>query len=309
MEILTGIEDIGQDCAVAIGKFDGIHKGHRLIIEHITAMKKHGLKAVVFTFFPSPAAYFSKSEVKELYTAKEKREAFAKMGVDILIECPFDEKIASYDPKLFVKEVLCEKLHAKLICAGEDVSFGKGGKGNLALLKEMSAEYDYHVHIIEKLKYNGKEISSTYIRELIAAGDMQAANDMLGNTFGITGMVVRGAHKGTGFGVPTVNLVAEQGKLLPPDGVYVSTVKCGDKIYEGITNIGIKPTVSDLNIRGIETHLYECNEDLYDSYITVNLFCHLRKEMKFANVEELIKQMEEDKETGRLLHEKRRMGQ
>ena len=215
----------------------------------------------------------------------------------------FDGQKSSPDRTGFYSQYLAE--YAGL----EEHNFGKGGKGNLALLKEMSAEYDYHVHIIEKLKYNGKEISSTYIRELIAAGDMQAANDMLGNTFGITGMVVRGAHKGTGFGVPTVNLVAEQGKLLPPDGVYVSTVKCGDKIYEGITNIGIKPTVSDLNIRGIETHLYECNEDLYDSYITVNLFCHLRKEMKFANVEELIKQMEEDKETGRLLHEKRRMGQ
>lgn len=306
MEILTRLEDIGQDSAVAIGKFDGIHQGHRLIIDHITAMKKHGLKAVVFTFFPSPAAFFSKSEVKELYTPAEKREAFSKMGVDILIECPFDEHIASYDPTLFVKEVLCEKLHAKLICAGEDVSFGKGGKGNLALLKEMSKEYDYHVHIIDKLKYEGTEISSTVIRELITHGDMHKANAMLGTPFSITGKVVNGAHKGTDFGIPTVNLLAENGKILPPDGVYCSTVKRGDKVYEGITNIGMKPTVSDENVRGVETHLYSFDEELYGETITVSLFDFLRKEAKFSSVDALIKQMEEDKERGRILHEERK---
>ncbi len=150
--------------AIAIGKFDGIHRGHKELLKCLESAKKSGLKTAVFTFFPSPAAFFSKEELKELTTHQEKRALFEEMGIDYLVEYPFCKKTADVAPDRYVKEFLLDKMNGVLIVAGCDVGFGKGGKGDRRLLERLSLEYGFRLEIIDKLKYQEREISSTFVR-------------------------------------------------------------------------------------------------------------------------------------------------
>ncbi len=180
--------------AVAIGKFDGIHAGHYRLIDEILRQKKNGLKSVIFTFFPSATVYFGGEDAKELTTREEKREIFERMGIDVLVEFPLNPETAATDPVDFVKKILIEMMNMKFLAAGEDVSFGKGGKGNRVLLEEMAEENDFTVKIIEKIFDHGKEISSTYVREEILKGNMELASELLSRNYSMEGIVENGMH-------------------------------------------------------------------------------------------------------------------
>ena len=191
----------------------------------------------------------------------QKRNIFEEAGVDYLIEYPFYQEIADMEPETYIRKVLVEQLHAKCIVAGEDVSFGKKGMGNYRLLEQKSAEYGYQVIIIDKVQYQGREISSTYVRDAVKQGEMELVTKLLGQPYHVGGTIVHGRHLGTGLGMPTVNILPPPEKLLPPNGVYYSYVMMNGKIYLGITNIGTKPTVSGEAVMGVETFIYDFDQD------------------------------------------------
>ncbi len=290
--------------AVAIGKFDGIHLGHQKLLEKITEQKKNGLLAVVFTFSPAPEAFFSGKETKGLMSIEEKRAAFKKAGIDILIEFPLNKETAATEPERFVEEYLVGKLQAAFIAAGTDLSFGKKGAGDAALLKRMAESSGYRVELIEKVSVAGEEVSSTIVREAVEKGDMEKAQVLLGVPYSIKGIVSHGRKLGRKMGMPTLNLLPAEEKLLPPNGVYYSRVLLAGKRYPGISNVGYKPTVSDTCVMGVETYLYAFDEDAYGREITVELLGFKRPEMKFEGTEALKEQVQRDIEEGAAFHKK-----
>lgn len=284
--------------AVAIGKFDGIHLGHRKLLEEIVEQKKKGLLATAFTFDLSAGAFFG-GDSKELSTKWEKRELFERMGVDVLIEFPLNHETAATEPEEFIKKYLAGQMRAAYICAGADVSFGKRGAGNYELLKQYAQTYDYHIEIIDKVMVDGQEVSSTRIREAVREGEMELVHRMLGEPYSVSGQVEHGRHLGRTIGMPTANLLPPGEKLLPPNGVYYSRVLYGDQCYKSISNVGYKPTVSEQKQMGVETYLYDFAGDIYGSRIKVELLAFRRPERKFGSVEELKAQMEQDIEAGK----------
>lgn len=295
---------IKEKTAAALGKFDGIHRGHQKLLEEILEQKKKGLKAVIFTFDPSPATLFQKSKVKELSTKKEKEALFEEMGVDILIEFPLNEKTAAMSAEDFIEDVLVKKMNVGFIAAGTDLSFGYQGAGNAKLLKTFSEEYGFQVEIIDKVCHEGREISSSYVREEIEKGNMELAAALIGKTYSISGVVEHGNRIGRTLGFPTVNLLPEKEKLLPPCGVYFSKVFVDKEVYDGVTNIGYKPTVSEESRIGVETFIYDFEKDVYGKEITVSLEHFRRSEQKFSDLEQLKAQVDADKEAGVKFHQK-----
>ena len=293
---------IEEPTAVAIGKFDGFHCGHQKLLHKMQEQKEKGLATVVFTFTPSPAVYFSKESFGELTTIEEKRKVFEKAGIDYLIEYPFDQKIANMEPETFIKEVLVNRIHAKCIVAGEDVSFGRRGAGNYQLLSKKAKDYQYDVVIIEKVQYEGREISSTFVREEVAKGNMELVHQLLGVPYYVGGKIVHGRKLGRTLGMPTINQIPKDTKLLPPRGVYYSYVMYGDRKLPSITNIGVKPTAADQMVMGVETFIYDFKEDVYGEEVEVYLLHYKRAEMRFESVDALMKQMSEDIEEGRKYH-------
>ena len=295
---------IEEPTAVAIGKFDGFHCGHQKLLGKMQEQKDKdkGLMTVVFTFAPSPAAYFNKEPIGELTTIEEKRSIFEKAGIDYLIEYPFNEEIANMEPEVFIKEVLVERIHAKCIVAGEDVSFGKSGAGNYQLLSEKAKDYLYDVVIVEKVQYEGLEVSSTFVREEVVKGNMELVHQLLGIPYHVGGKIVHGKKLGRTLGMPTINQIPRDTKLLPPKGVYYSYVMHGDRKLPAITNIGVKPTVADQLVMGVETFIYDFNEDVYGEDVEVYLLHFKRTEIRFDSVDALMKQMTEDIEEGRKYH-------
>lgn len=289
--------------AVAIGKFDGIHLGHQKLIQKIIEQKAKGYLATVFTFDTSAAAFFG-GEEKELTTREEKRIVFEKMGVDVLIEFPLNRETAATEPVEFVQRYLVSQMQAAYICAGTDLSFGRRGAGNYELLQQYADSYGYQVELIDKVRMDGEEVSSTRVREAVRTGQMEAAARMLGTPYSVSGTVEHGRRLGRTLGMPTANLLPEQDKLLPPNGVYYSKVLMGGRIYRSITNIGCKPTVSENHIMGVETYLYDFAGDIYGKDITVQLLAFRRPEMKFDGVDSLKAQMQKDIAAGQIFSDK-----
>lgn len=294
---------IDAETAVAIGKFDGVHKGHKVLLDQILANRVKGLKTVVFTFDPPFEEFFGKGEYKYILTQNEKRRIFEEMGIDYLVEFPMDKETIGIEPEEFVRRYLKEYLNAKLIVCGDDLSFGKGGRGDFALLKSLASKYAFEAKSINKIKENNQIISSSLIREKILSGDITYANLLLGYSFFITGSVIHGKALGRTMGVPTVNLSFDSKKIIPPFGVYYSSVVINGKEYKSITNIGTKPTVkSDLSVNS-ETFIYDFDENIYDCEITVKLLKFKRKEEKFGSFDELSQVIHKDLEDGRIFKE------
>lgn len=304
MQIITSLDDIKLPfpSAVAIGKFDGIHLGHRQLLGEIIAKKQERMQAVVFTFNPSPNVLFSKDVEKELTSLEEKRQLFENLGVDVLVEFPLTYETAATEKEVFVKDILVNKLNAKFIVAGSDLSFGKNGEGNSTFLLEESEKYDFSVKIIDKIAYKGEIISSTLVRKAIADGDVKKARFMLGSPYLVQGVVEKGKQLGRTIGFPTVNISPEKEKLLPPNGVYKTEVIVDGRVYEAITNVGCKPTVTDDGRIFVESYLYNFMENIYGKKIEVYFLEFMRKEQKFSSVEELKKQLQTDMQLGQKIN-------
>lgn len=284
--------------AVAIGKFDGVHLGHRKLIQKIIEQKNEHRLATVFTFDTSAAAFFG-GEEKELTTIAEKRRIFEEMGVDVLIEFPLNRETAATEPEEFVHRYLAAQMQTAYICAGTDLSFGRNGAGNYALLEKYADQYGYRAELIDKVRVDGEEVSSTRVREAVREGRMESVTRMLGMPYCVSGRVEHGKKLGRTIGMPTANLVPEEDKLLPPNGVYCSRALIGGRTCKGISNVGCKPTVDDGHVVGVETYLYDFTGNLYGKDITVQLLAFRRPEMRFDSVEHLKEQMEADILAGR----------
>lgn len=296
MEIIANTTDfyLDRESAVAIGKFDGIHIGHRRLLEEIRERKKDGLRACVFTFDPAPAVLFGLSDGKELTTREEKRMLFKRMGVDILIEFPMNPGTAAIPPEVFAAELLAERMQTRFLAAGSDLSFGAGGAGSTEFLQELGPRLGFQVKTIAKVCLDGREVSSTYVRSCVEKGRMELAEKLLGMPYPVWGEVAKGRQLGRSLGFPTVNLLPPKSKLLPPDGVYFSRVRHGERLYRAISNVGYKPTVTEERVLGIESYLYDFEGELYGEQIEVQLLKFSRPERRFGSVEALRRQLEKD---------------
>lgn len=288
-----------DNTAVSLGKFDGFHVGHRLLIEYVTSLKKKGLQAVTFSFFQHPGNFVANQSKGLIYSEAEKVRKAEELGSDYFISYPFNEEVMHTEPEEFVRSVLVEKLGAKVIVVGNDYHFGKNRAGDVSVLRKLGKKYGFEVKAFDKVVMDGAEVSSTRIRQELVNGSLERANEMLGSPYSITGIVVHGNEIGRTLGMPTANILPAKEKLIPPNGVYASRILVEDKIYHGITNIGYKPTVGDKNEKGVETFIFDFSGNLYDKEITVELFAYERGEKKFGSLEELKAQMECDCQFGR----------
>ncbi len=285
--------------AVAIGKFDGIHRGHKKLLEQVVSYRKQGMKTVIFTFDMSNASFFREGDSNlVLTTNKEKEDYLADLGIDILVEYPVNDETTKMEPEVFIDEILVKKLNVEYIIAGPDCSFGYKGRGNLQLLEEYDKKYGYHVITVPKEMCEEQVISSTRVRGVVEQGKMEEAAKLLGRYYSVSGKVCHGRQLGRTLDMPTVNLLPEERKLLPPFGVYMSKVIVGTQTFDGITNIGRKPTVSDQEKVGVETYLYDFEEDLYGEMIQVDLLHFYRGERKFGSLAELKEQLKKDMKIG-----------
>ncbi len=307
MVIISGTTDfhIEEPTAMAIGKFDGVHLGHRKILE--TIQKREGLRSAVFTFSPSPAVFFGKGDVKELMTPEEKRHVLSEIGIDYLVEFPLTRQTAATEPTAFVREIMAGQMHAGFVAAGSDLSFGDKGAGDFALLRSLEKEYGFSSEKVEKVKIDGQEVSSTLIRLYVEKGQMEKASAMLGEPYRVEGVICHGNELGRTMGIPTINQTPAESKLLPPFGVYYSRVEIEGKEYTGMTNIGRKPTISRQEHPGqppitVETYLYDFDGDLYGKEAVTKLLTYRRPERKFSGMEELQRTMEADVAAGRTYH-------
>ena len=284
---------IEEDTVISLGKFDGIHRGHELLMERLAEKKREGLKAAIFTFDIPPRRNVQHVEAKVLTTNEEKMHIFEEMGIDYLIECPFTEEVMHMEPEDFIR-MLVERLHVKCIVAGEDFRFGHNRRGDYRMLQEYAGKLGYEALILKKMKEDARDISSTFVREEIAAGNIEKANHLLGYRYFVKGMVKHGNQIGRTIGIPTINLIPPEEKLLPPFGVYVSEVAIGEERYQGVPNVGCKPTIEGNNPVGVETYLLDFHENVYDRIVTVEFISKIRAEHKFENIEALKEQMEND---------------
>lgn len=300
MKIINDTLDfaIPEQSAVTLGKFDGIHKGHQKLIGKIVEKKVNGLKSVVFTFGQMPGTVFH-GKGRTILTRKERQKHLEKLGVDYMIECPFVPEIIQMEPETFVEEILVNQLQVKYVAVGPDFRFGHERRGSVSLLKKLASVYDYEVEVFEKERLEDKVISSTYVRHMLETGEMETVKKLLGYPYYVSGTVVHGHAIGRTIGIPTINLIPDDEKMLPPNGVYLTKTIIDDVEYLGITNIGVKPTISGEETKGIETHLFDYEGDLYDRELLVEFFDFVRPEKKFDSLEELKQQLIKDVLWGR----------
>ncbi len=280
--------------AVAIGKFDGIHIGHQALLQCIINKKKEDMRAVVFTFSPSPEEFFKGQLLPAIDTLEEKRDNFEKMGVDILIEYPLTKESAAISPYSFMEDILHKGLNAGYVVSGKDLSFGDKGAGNADMLQAFAKENGFCYEMIDKVCIDGCEVSSTNVRETIVKGDMESVSRMLGRRYRVGGEIVHGKALGRTIQMPTINIIPAKEKLLPPSGVYATLTVIDGVEYPGVTNIGVKPTVTDEKKVGVETHLFDFDEDVYGKYAITQLLHFIRPEMRFANLDDMLTRIRED---------------
>ena len=294
MEYITGRTDfkIEYNTALTLGKFDGIHKGHQKLLSRVRSLGPI-MKSVVFTFDVNPALAVSRKEGTILTTNEERKAVVERFGIDYLYECPFTEEIRNMEASDFVRKIVSD-LNVRFIAVGSDFGFGHNREGDFRLLQNMSGQLGYKVEVVDKERYLGREISSTYIREVIGKGDMETAEKLLGYPYTVKGVVGYGRQLGRTIGIPTTNVIPIKEKLLPPNGVYVSKVHIEGETHMGVTNIGVKPTVGDENEKGAETFIFDFERDVYGKNITIELHKFIRPEMRFESIEKLKEQMEKD---------------
>ncbi|MCD8370742.1 MAG: riboflavin biosynthesis protein RibF [Clostridiales bacterium] len=300
MRIITGTRQfqIEEPTVVTIGKFDGRHKGHQKLLREMLAQKKRDqLATAVFTFDMAPMGVVLDRPMTVITTNQERRNKLERMGMDYMVEYPFDKTVARMSAEDFVRDIIVGQMNAKAVTVGTDCSFGYKGAGDAKLLRELAPRYGFTATIIEKEQADHRDISSTYVREQLDLGHIEKANALLGEPYTIFGTVVHGRHIGGAIlGFPTVNILPPAEKHLPPFGVYVSRVKIDGILYGGVTNIGRKPTVEGNNPVGVETFLFGVERELYGKEIEVQLYHFERPEQKFGSLDELRARIEMDKE-------------
>ena len=289
-----------EDTVVAVGKFDGEHRGHQKIIATMLDIaREKQLKTAIFTFGTPPAAVVSGQRRPQILTNEERRERLHQAGIDYIVEYPFDAEIAAMDGEDFVREILLGAMRMRAIVGGEDLRFGKAGAVNAAKLKSLGERLHFSVYIIQKETEAGEEISSSLIRDALAAGDMAKANTLLGMPYTAEGVVQHGNGIGNRIlGFPTINLLLSAGKLLPRRGVYqTETVLPDGRTFRSITNVGTNPSVEQDHLSHrlrLESFLLDFSGDLYGVRVRLRFLRFIRPEKKFASLTALKQQIMAD---------------
>lgn len=289
----------GKGTAIALGTFDGVHVGHQSIISQAMALaRENGLVGVVFTFSNHPLSVVAPERVPEQIGDNISKAAFmAELGVDVLLNVTFSEKLSKQSPEEFLT-TLCQSCNPKFLVTGPNFTFGKKGKGNSRMLGRVAGDYGFVAEVGKAVQIDGRMVSSTQIRALIETGDLDKANEYLGRPFSFGGRVIHGDHRGRTIGFPTANLAIPSQRAMLPNGAYGVYVLLAGEKFSGIANIGNNPTFDGCD-RRLEVHILDFKGDLYDKPLTVQFVKKLRDEKKFSGVEALVKQLRQDEEAAR----------
>lgn len=282
---------------VTIGTFDGVHIGHKSILEKLKKRTNNGeYESVVLTFFPHPRMVLNQeSNIKLINTIEEKTNLLESFGIDFLIIHPFDSTFSNLSAEEFVKNILVDQLNVHEIIIGYDHRFGKNRSADINDLINFGKEYDFLVDQIGAKEIDEIAVSSTKIRKALQVGDIKLANQYLGYSYFFSGKVIEGKQIGRTIGFPTANIqLQESYKMLPKNGVYVISSKIDDVLYYGMMNIGKNPTIGE-NEQSIEVHFFEFNQDLYKKTIEISILTNIREEIKFNTINDLRNQLEHDK--------------
>lgn len=287
---------------VTIGTFDGVHLGHREVISELQRFSKEsGGESVVFTFYPHPRMIVSPNEdsLRLITTKEEKIALFEQIGIDHLVIYPFDKEFSELSYDEFVSRILVEKMKIHCLVVGYDHKFGHERKGDFNALSRLSAQLGFTVEKLDKLLVENVAVSSTHIRRALENGDVHLANEFLGYPYTLTGRVIEGNRLGRKLGFPTANIETfDNHKLVPRDGVYAVKVEVKGRFYQGMLNVGTRPTVnSNVDHRSIEVHIIDFNEDIYNENITIHFVQKIRDEQRFPSLDLLQEQLGIDKET------------
>lgn len=299
MEAIFGDKTVkleNKGSAVGLGNFDGLHVGHMALVNTLIDEARLGdLESVVYTFTKHPENIIRKKLFTPLLTSVAKKiELLNETALDYIFFDEFDEIYSRMEPERFVKEVLVERLGAKVVVAGFNYRFGYMGQGDVDLLKRLGEKMGFKAVILPPIKIDRQIVSSTLIREYISKGNMEKVHTYLGRHFSITGEVLDGKHLGRKIGFPTANLQPEQYLIMPRTGVYITKTLYNGEIYNSLTNIGFNPTFGGVERISAETHIIDFDKDIYASNIEVFFLKKLRDERKYKNATELTEQIKSD---------------
>lgn len=300
MQLVRGLHNVRpapEGCVATIGNFDGVHLGHRMILERLRARGKAlGVPSCVIIFEPQPLEYFRPEQAPiRLTRLRDKLELFAEAGVDQVLCIAFNRRFQQLSADDFVRKVLVQALNIKHLQVGDDFRFGCDRSGDYAFLQQAGVEHGFSVEPTQTVTLNQQRVSSTLIRETLAAGDFATAAQLLGRPYSIIGRVLHGQKLGRQLGVPTANIQLKR-RHAPLRGVYFVSVRLADdRVLPGVANIGMRPTVEQQNeIAHLEVHLLDFDEDVYGQRIAVTFHQRLRDEEKFAGLAELREAIEKD---------------
>ncbi len=299
MRIIEGLENVQrfeEPTAVTIGVYDGVHLGHRYIIERCVerAKKMQGL-SVVITFEPMPLALLAPDEAPQrITTLKQKAIYLEELGIDVLLVAAFDERFAAMAPSRFIDVVLSEKLNAKVVVVGSDFRFGKGRSGDVEFLRRYLLPKGVDVEVVEQLKIGGVPVSSTRIRKLLDRGDIEAAAKLLGRYPVVEGTVIAGRRRGKKLGFATANVDVENPGAVPECGVYAGFALIDSEKLPAVVDVGTSPTFKDVKKVEFHVHVIGFDRDIYGKKIGVELIKRLREEVPFESVGELRAQIKRD---------------
>lgn len=281
-----------RGASVALGLFDGVHVGHAAVIRQAVQAAGGELVPCVFTFELRETVPDSKNRYSELLTPRQKQARLYSLGVQQILSVPF-EQVKNLTGQEFFEQILLERMHARILCCGDDFRFGRGAQCSVLQLRQLCENAGVRLMVLPKIQRDGGIVSSTRIRLAVRRGEMGLARDLLGVPFTLEFEVVHGRRLGRQLGAPTLNQRFPANFTVPRFGVYASIARIGDKAYPAVTNVGIKPTVGSAEVLA-ETHAVGFSGDLYGKLIPVELLEFLREERKFGNLEELTRQIRQD---------------
>lgn len=301
MRIIKSLDELSRVDAlgITIGNFDGVHLGHRHMLEKIKSdAEKLDLSLVVITFRPHPIQILRPRENFLLNSYDERRTLLSEIKIPYLIEITFDRDVSTLSPDVFLSKYILRE-NTKKIYFGHDFAFGANKSGDANYTENFCKKEGIEFSLMGEHQVDGQRVSSSLIRDLLANGDVEHAAHYLGRDFYVTGRIIKGAGRGKKIGFPTANLGHDESRIIPLSGVYITKTYYGDSIYQSVTNIGHNPTFTDENNLGVETHLLDFDRDIYGESLRVDFIKRLRKEKKFPTVNNLIDQIKFDIEVAR----------
>jgi riboflavin kinase/FMN adenylyltransferase len=289
-----------EKTCITIGNFDGVHLGHQAIISQmVNQANSQGNPLIVITFFPNPYDFFN-PDINSFYlsTPDERESLLLGLGATHVLTFKFDSDFANLEPKAFLSEIK-NNLAFETLVVGEDFGLGKDRKGTIPVIKDIGKELSFNLKVLPSVKLGDKEISSTKVRKQLDQGNVSEVAKLLGRYYGVSGIVTHGSDRGSRIGLPTANILHWPKKKLPAIGVYATHVNLRGERYQGITNVGYRPTFEHQTMPNVETYIFKFSDDIYGEKMKLEFVEKIRDEKKFSGVDAFLAQIERDKETAR----------